>query len=457
MPRQGWGAGVARPWHRLPSCHTTHREGIPTMRNRELRTRLLADTVTLSPEARCLLLCLHCMADSEGRLIEDAPGLEALGIADPGPALDELDRTGFVVRYDVEGETAAQICNWATYQRPHHREPASSIDAPPEGMVFPGRAPCAQGAPRAPRARPGRPGKMPPVRGATGQDSGASAIDNREKGPKKGRGRGDGSNPELIALSASSIPAPVIQPSECGGHYIPPGRGVWGEGANNSPQPNDKFGVIGSPIDTSRAGPGMAPGRPEGPEASDHPTGHASSLSGHARGLPGDPQDIGTKATKSPTKGPEPIASDSRRDAFGAYSASTSALPIPGEFPIQGQADVYARWEGFLARWSATRNALPWHGLTPPSLFVERWHEPGFDQHLDLALSKLAASTFFDAGVSLTQFIRRDWMDRLIGGEFDKKFPKKGEAIVPAWDGKAWAEKEMARKAAEKAAKESKK
>lgn len=106
------------------------------------RTRMLKpgfftnDTLAaLPPIARLLFAGLWGIADREGRL-EDRPTrikAEVLPYdrANVDELLAKLQSSGFVVRYEVEGERYIQIRNFARHQSPHVKEPTSTIPAPP--------------------------------------------------------------------------------------------------------------------------------------------------------------------------------------------------------------------------------------------------------------------------------------------------------------------------------------
>src|SRR5262245_27495008 len=85
----------------------------------------------LPPVGRILFAGLWCIADRAGRL-EDRPArirAEVLPYddVDAGALLDDLQAHGCIVRYAVEGRAYVQIVNFARHQKPHTREPASTI------------------------------------------------------------------------------------------------------------------------------------------------------------------------------------------------------------------------------------------------------------------------------------------------------------------------------------------
>jgi hypothetical protein len=87
-----------------------------------------------TPLARLLFAGLWCLADRAGRL-EDRPKrirAELLPYDDGSvdDLLSELDRAGFIRRYEAYAQRFIQITNFAKHQTPHHKEPASLIPAP---------------------------------------------------------------------------------------------------------------------------------------------------------------------------------------------------------------------------------------------------------------------------------------------------------------------------------------
>lgn len=98
-----------------------------------------------SPLARLLFAGLWCLADRAGRL-EDRPKrirAELLPYDDGSvdDMLNELHRTGFILRYQVGEQRFIQVLNFGKHQTPHHKEPASTIPAPDLPKSSPGQAP----------------------------------------------------------------------------------------------------------------------------------------------------------------------------------------------------------------------------------------------------------------------------------------------------------------------------
>lgn len=97
------------------------------------RNELLAEC---PPLVRLLFAGLWCLADRAGRL-EDRPKrirAEVLPYDDGSvdEMLNELNRSGFILRYQVGGLRFIQVQNFAKHQNPHHREAESTIPAPAE-------------------------------------------------------------------------------------------------------------------------------------------------------------------------------------------------------------------------------------------------------------------------------------------------------------------------------------
>lgn len=88
----------------------------------------------LSPLTRLLFAGLWTLADREGRL-EDRPKRIRAEILpyDDGSVdemLNELHRTGFILRYSSGDKRFIQIENFSKHQNPHCKEPESTIPAP---------------------------------------------------------------------------------------------------------------------------------------------------------------------------------------------------------------------------------------------------------------------------------------------------------------------------------------
>ena len=90
----------------------------------------------ISPLGRLLFIGLWTIADRAGRL-EDRPRrikAEVLPYddCDCDTTLSELQRHGFILRYEANGERFIQVLNFCKHQNPHVKESESTIPAPDE-------------------------------------------------------------------------------------------------------------------------------------------------------------------------------------------------------------------------------------------------------------------------------------------------------------------------------------
>jgi hypothetical protein len=95
------------------------------------------DVAMLSPWARLLLLSLLTQADREGRLADREKRIHLRAFpwdrdVDVAGHLSELVEQGFIARYAVDGGKYISIRNFLKFQKPHPKEAASTIPAPPE-------------------------------------------------------------------------------------------------------------------------------------------------------------------------------------------------------------------------------------------------------------------------------------------------------------------------------------
>lgn len=101
-----------------------------------------ATLLTLSPLTRILFAGLWCVADREGRLVDNALDLKIrllpADACDVEAMLADLERTGRIVRYRVGDRRLLRIVHFCRYQHPHHREKASGL--PDESQASPGPA-----------------------------------------------------------------------------------------------------------------------------------------------------------------------------------------------------------------------------------------------------------------------------------------------------------------------------
>ncbi len=107
----------------------------------------------LSMGARLVFQGLWCVADREGRLVDDPARLKVEILpydkVNLDRLLDDLHEAGFIVRFESEGRRFIQVVNFAKHQRPHAREVPSTI--PGITQAQPGHDPgTAQGTPGTP-------------------------------------------------------------------------------------------------------------------------------------------------------------------------------------------------------------------------------------------------------------------------------------------------------------------
>lgn len=110
------------------------------------------ELATVSSDARLLAIGLWTIADKSGRL-EDRPlkikaQLFPYHNVDISALLDELDQQGigFVRRYTVDRQNYIQVKNFEKHQKPHPKEPDSTIPAP-DAVKDPGPAVEKHGSP----------------------------------------------------------------------------------------------------------------------------------------------------------------------------------------------------------------------------------------------------------------------------------------------------------------------
>jgi hypothetical protein len=93
------------------------------------------DLAECSPWARLCFAGLWTLADREGRM-EDRPKrikgeLFRFDTVDVEPLLRELERGGFIVRYEIDGARFIQVSKFSHHQTPHYSEKPSVIKPPP--------------------------------------------------------------------------------------------------------------------------------------------------------------------------------------------------------------------------------------------------------------------------------------------------------------------------------------
>lgn len=98
-----------------------------------------------SPLARLLFAGLWTIADREGRLECRPKKIKAEILpyddCDINSLLSDLEKHGFITRYDVNGNQYIQVLNFVKHQNPHMREAASTIPAPDEHGASPAPSP----------------------------------------------------------------------------------------------------------------------------------------------------------------------------------------------------------------------------------------------------------------------------------------------------------------------------
>ncbi len=105
------------------------------------------DLAECTPMARLLFAGLWLIADREGRL-EDRPKrikgeLFPFDAIEVEPLLGELERFGFIQRYEAGGMRCIVVVNFLKHQNPHHREGPSQL---PPCLESPGLEPDAKPA-----------------------------------------------------------------------------------------------------------------------------------------------------------------------------------------------------------------------------------------------------------------------------------------------------------------------
>lgn len=106
------------------------------------------DLADIDPLGRLLFIGLWTLADREGRL-EDRPRrikAEVLPYdgCDVDGLLQDLNKYGFILRYEVDGERFIQVLNFTKHQNPHVKESASQIPAPGQHSASTGQEQCKQ-------------------------------------------------------------------------------------------------------------------------------------------------------------------------------------------------------------------------------------------------------------------------------------------------------------------------
>lgn len=93
-----------------------------------------ADLIECEPLARLLFAGLWCEADRRG-ILEDRPKTLKIKIlpgdnCDVDALLTNLDRAGFIQRYELNGQRCILIRNFEKHQHPHQNEQPNNLPAP---------------------------------------------------------------------------------------------------------------------------------------------------------------------------------------------------------------------------------------------------------------------------------------------------------------------------------------
>lgn len=95
---------------------------------------------------RLLFIGLWTLADRDGKLEYRPLRIKAhifpFDSVNVEKSLEQLERCGLVVIYDVDAVKYIMIPTWGKHQHPHIKEPASTIPAPVLHHAEPGSAPC---------------------------------------------------------------------------------------------------------------------------------------------------------------------------------------------------------------------------------------------------------------------------------------------------------------------------
>ena len=127
-------------------------QGDTAMRARNLKPGVFKNEILgqADPLVTLLFEGLWCLADKAGRL-EDRPlrikgelfpyreGLDVNGY------LTDLERWGFIRRYQVEGQRLIQVVNFDKHQSPHHTERASELHGITDGCITSVDSPLSNG------------------------------------------------------------------------------------------------------------------------------------------------------------------------------------------------------------------------------------------------------------------------------------------------------------------------
>ena len=88
----------------------------------------------VDPLGRILFIGLWCIADREGRLKDRPARIKAETMpyddCDVEDLLHQLEKYGFILRYEIKGNKYIQVANFLKHQNPHQNEKESEIPAP---------------------------------------------------------------------------------------------------------------------------------------------------------------------------------------------------------------------------------------------------------------------------------------------------------------------------------------
>jgi len=122
-------------------CLLENDKGADIVRARNIKPSFFTnpDLGECSPVSRLCFAGLWCCADRNGRLPNRPKFIKAQVFPydniEVEPLLDELERFGFIERYEVQGVCVISIPNFLKHQRPHVKEKSSDL---PEKQANPG-------------------------------------------------------------------------------------------------------------------------------------------------------------------------------------------------------------------------------------------------------------------------------------------------------------------------------
>lgn len=132
---------------------------------------------------------------------------------------------------------------------------------------------------------------------------------------------------------------------------------------------------------------------------------------------------VAAAKTCHPEPEPEPPAS-SDDDADGATSSLTAA---PAARSSGGRRRQLRRglWSEFVAAWNAGPGAQ-WTAHRPPAEAIDRLHDEAWVETAMKAIPRLSRCRFFLEPVDLVQFCGEGFVEKVLGGRFDKRFKSNG-------------------------------